>query len=203
MTDYPNTQNNPAGSIPVYIGDNPGGSQPSPTSQGDEFAAQPVYLVPAPDGATYPNMQGDPQGALPVRFVIKPTLRAPFPNDQGNDDSAIPVYIVPGPNDSLWPNQKWNPLGPIPIWDVGEMQPGTPQPSPAIVDGNLVWGSEYVQSPTSTTIQSGPLEAGPVYPDVGTPTELDLGNIDDSGFTEVTIKVGWNDDGLPPSVWSC
>jgi hypothetical protein len=134
---------NPDASIPVYLGSNPGGSQPSPTSQGDEMAAIPVYIVP----------QANDVFAMPVRFVTKPSYPSPFPNDQSNDDSAIPVFIVNNPGAGGGPVQKWNPLSAIPVWNTGEMQPGTPQPDLTDIDDGFVWGSEYVQSVPSTIIR--------------------------------------------------
>jgi hypothetical protein len=148
MSGYSNDHGNPDASIPCYLGSNPGGSQPSPTSQGDEMPAIPIYIVPAPFFGwkpPYGNRQGGFEpSAIPVRFVERPIYPGRNrPNDQGNDDSAIPVFIVgPPEGEGPYPNKKWNPGSAIPVWDVSApISDAAPSPPNPFEDDVFVWGA--------------------------------------------------------------
>jgi hypothetical protein len=85
---YPNSRDNPAGALPVYL-------SASPKAMLITMGAQPTV----PDA-----------GAIPVRFVTAPT-NPPYPNDQGNDTSAIPVVV----SASLKAIPVWDVVTPAPL----------------------------------------------------------------------------------------
>lgn len=122
---YPNSQGNPASSIPVWLDVQPAANGPYPNGKNVTGGAIPVYEVAAPANTPpFPNNQGTATaanaGALPVRVVAKPTGGAANSNDPSNDLAAIPVWVVSSATGKLpvYPNQQGNANGAIPVYVV-------------------------------------------------------------------------------------